>query len=591
MENNHPIWVEKMLDLYQSGVAHAFIIHFNVNDYASPINPINSIEYLTRIFASREIVVVYSLDKGIEFASDEQKKEALDLLKVDQKSNDPMLAALQSIDSSEPTELPSNPAAALPILDKLLIGEKKVKVNDKIKIEKKKTAIIIDGAELIIPPSDLATMSPADRAALATIRRWGRDSQYIDAGNPIFLITNNLSAIHPELRAASSRFETLEVPLPDSPTRALFVEKWLDERENKIDKNGLTIQGIANATAGLSLLHIEDTLLRADSRGKLTNDLIWSRKESIIRSEFGDVLEVIEPRMSFDDIGGLEMIKNFFQRSVINPIREGRKQRVPMGILMTGPAGTGKSIMAEAVATESQVNAVKLRIGGQIASKWQGEGERNLEKALTAIRGLAPSIVFIDEIDQAMGRGSGSGGNQQDQRIFQRLLEFMSDESHRGEVVFLAATNRPDLMDAALKRPGRFDKKIPFPVPDIFERKAIFQVMSKKFLDYDLEIGDNAEILKETDGYTGAEIVAISVKAAELMEDFELSPDDALRKAVSKISASTSDIEFMTMLAIQECNDRDLLPAKYQDMFDDRTELESKIEQGQRKGYRKSREL
>ena len=578
MENNHPLWIEKMLELYQSGVAHAFIPHFNVNDYTTPEKPINSVAYLTKLLAKREIVAIYSRDRGIEFGSDEQRQLALNLLGLGQQSsNDPMLMALQSVGQTSPAELPTDPASALPLLDQLLRSPNK-------------TAVIVDGAELIIPASDIATMPPADRTALATIRRWGRDSQVGENGI-VFLVTNNLSAIHPELKAASSRFEALEVTLPDCESRARFISRWLSERGQEIDLGDLTVLSIANATAGLSLMHVEDILLRAFRSGKLTQDLIWSRKESIIRSEFGDVLEVIQPRMSFEDIGGLENIKEFFSRSVIRPIRDGRKSRVPMGVLMTGPAGTGKSIMAEAVATEAKVNAVKLRIGGQIASKWQGEGERNLEKALQAIAGLAPTIVFIDEIDQAMSRGNGASGSQQDQRIFQRLLEFMSDTSHRGEIVFLAATNRPDLMDAALKRPGRFDKKIPFLVPDEAERQSIVGVMSRKYLGEAVKA--SAGLLKAIEGWTGAEIEGAAVKANELMEDYGLSAADAMEKAVSKLSPSTADIEFMTMLSIQSCDDRDLLPAKYQKLLDNRAELESKIEAGQKKtdSYRKSREL
>ena len=143
---------------------------------------------------------------------------------------------------------------------------------------------------------------------------------------------------------------------------------------------------------------------------------------------------------------------------------------------MTGPAGTGKSAVAEAVAHEAGVNAVVLNLA-RILGQYVGNSERNLEKALQAIKSLAPTIVFIDEIDQSVSRG-GSGDSGVSNRIFKRLLEFMSDTGNRGQVLFLAATNRPDLLDAALRRPGRFDKKIPFLIPDESERAAIIQVMA-----------------------------------------------------------------------------------------------------------------
>ena len=324
-----------------------------------------------------------------------------------------------------------------------------------------------------------------------------------------------------------------------------------------------------------SVWPVEDSLLQAEDTGVLTSDLIWDRKQSIIKTEFGDVLEILDPRFSFDDIGGFEYIKEFFLRNVIRPIREGRKSRVPMGVLMTGPAGTGKSIMAEAVAKEAGINAVRLRIGGQIASRWQGEGERNLEKALRAIVGLAPTIVFIEEIDQAMKRGSDGDSNQQDQRIFQRLLEFMADTSHRDEIVFLATTNRPDLMDAALRRPGRFDKKVPFLISSRDERDAIFRVMARRYLGQEVEAPD--EVLDSTEGWTGAEIEATVVKAAEIVEDENVEATWALSQATQRLSPSTADIQLMTLLAVAECNDRDLLPPRYREMLDDRAALADKV--------------
>ena len=397
--------------------------------------------------------------------------------------------------AADEQELPRSPIDALPLLDKLLRTPRTQGDGD---APPPMVAVIIERAELIVPDADLATMSLEDRMALATIAKWGTDAEIEKAGNPVILVVGTLADLHKELRAARNKFEAIEVPLPDFDARRRYIERYMNERGQFVLDDGLTIEAVANTTAGLSLVQVEDILLRAEGASVLTSNLIWDRKQSIIKAEFGDVLEILDPRFGFDDIGGFEYIKEFFLRNVIRPIREGRKSRVPMGVLMTGPAGTGKSIMAEAVAKEAGVNAVRLRIGGQIASKWQGEGERNLEKALRAIVGLAPTIVFIDEIDQAMKRGGDGDSNQQDQRIFQRLLEFMADTSHRGEIVLLATTNRPDLMDAALRRPGRFDKKIPFLISDRDERGTIFKVMARRYLGR--EVGAPDEVLDSTEG-------------------------------------------------------------------------------------------
>jgi transitional endoplasmic reticulum ATPase len=173
----------------------------------------------------------------------------------------------------------------------------------------------------------------------------------------------------------------------------------------------------------------------------------------------------------------------------------------------------------------------------------------------------------MDEIDQSIRRGRGEGeGSGVSNRVFKRIMEFMSQTRHRGRVVFLAATNRPDLMDAALRRPGRFDKKIPFLIPGEEERKEIFKVMSRKYGGLTLSHIPE-EVINYTKGWTGAEIEAAVIKAVELKEDEGLPFTEALVEAVQRVRPSTADIEMMTRLAIEETNDIDLLPNEYKRML------------------------
>lgn len=573
--SDKPKWWDEFL--VKTRIAHSFILHFNTSDYVSPDAPTRLPTYLARKLNQCEIVAIYSLDRGITFPFESMKQKALDILGLASKGQGDSALTLDTLRLVGAAPVADDQGErssfnVLLLLDKLL---RTPRPNGDGDHSPPMVAVIIERAELIVPDADLAAMSLDDRTALAAIVRWGTDAEIEKAGNPVILIVGTLADLHRELRAARNKFEAIEVPLPDFDARRRYVERYMNERRQFVLDNGLTIEVVANATAGLNLVQVEDILLRAEGVGSLTSSLIADRKQSIIKTEFGDVLEILSPRYGFDDIGGFEYIKEFFMRNVICPIREGRKSRVPMGVLMTGPAGTGKSIMAEAVAKEAGVSAVRLHIGGQIASKRPGEGERNLEKALRAIAGLAPTIVLMDEIDQAVKRGSDGSSNQQEQRIFQRLLEFMADTSHRGEIVFLATTNRPDLMDAALRRPGRFDKKIPFLISDRDERSTVFKVMARRYLEQEMEAPD--EVLGSTEGWTGAEIEAAVMKAAEILEDENIEPASALSQAVKRLSPSTADIQLMTLLAVAECNDRDVLPPKYREMLDDRAALADKL--------------
>src|SRR5690349_5420632 len=144
-------------------------------------------------------------------------------------------------------------------------------------------------------------------------------------------------------------------------------------------------------------------------------------------------------------------------------IREGRKNRVPMGMLFTGPMGTGKTFVAECFVKESGLTAIKLK---NFRSKWVGATESNLEKILSVVQGIGQVIVIIDEGDRAFGNqesGDGDGGTSS--RVIGRIKEFMSDTTNRGRVLFILMTNRPDRLDIDIKRAGRLDRKIPFLYP------------------------------------------------------------------------------------------------------------------------------
>jgi transitional endoplasmic reticulum ATPase len=556
-----PKWTTQLHQTYTAGIAHSFILHFNVHDTQAG----TTLEkYLSRLLIGdpadplMKIVAFYDRAHGFSFASESMRREMIEVLNLGQ-DQDPMIAALSGNEGGEP-ELPSDPAEALPLLDALL--------------HTPDVAVIIRNAETLVPESDIGTMAPADRDALVMMQSWGRDSQIASYGNMVVLLTENQASIHSQIRAASTKYESILIDIPSEEERKEYIDQIQPQTEFAWDMDSAAL---ARSTAGLSLIHIKDIVLRAAQTGTLSPDLVRERKESIIRSEY-EVIEIMEPTAGWESIGGLQRIKDFFDRSVIRPIQQGNRKRVPMGILMTGPAGTGKSIVAQAVAKESGINAVNLNLA-RILGQYVGNSERNLEKALRAIKSLAPTIVFIDEIDQSVSRGE-SGDSGVSSRIFKRLLEFMSDTDNRGKVVFLAATNRPDLMDAALRRPGRFDKKIPFLIPDESERREIFKVMCRKYISpdqYPTEIPPEA--IANAEGWTGAEIEATTVKASEIMEDENLPAHAALIDATRRLSPSTADIEFMTMLAIKECNDLDLLPAQYRDRLKDRAALDEQISQ------------
>jgi len=248
----------------------------------------------------------------------------------------------------------------------------------------------------------------------------------------------------------------------------------------------------------------------------------------VTREDFMEALKDIQPsaireiyveipEVRWSDIGGLEDVKQKLREMVEWPIKhpeyfEQMGIDPPRGILLFGPPGTGKTLLAKAVATESQANFISVK-GPEVLSKWVGESERAIREIFRKARQVAPCIIFFDEIDAiAPARGFRTGDSGVTDRIVNQLLTEMDGITLLKGVVVIGATNRPDILDPALLRPGRFDRIVYIPPPDEKSRLEIFKVHTRKMPladDVDLEY-----LAKVTEGYTGADIAAVCKEAA-----------------------------------------------------------------------------
>ena len=244
---------------------------------------------------------------------------------------------------------------------------------------------------------------------------------------------------------------------------------------------------------------------------------------------------VEKPNVKWDDIGALDDAKQELKEAVEWPLKyakvfEHMNARPPKGILLYGPPGTGKTMLAKAVATESEANFIAVK-GPEFLNKWVGESEKAVRETFRKARQASPCVIFMDEIDSITPqRGTGSDSNVTERVISQMLTEMDGLEA-LNNVVVIAATNRPDIMDPALLRPGRFDKSIFIGPPDKESREKIFKIhTANKPLDDDVDLGTLAE---KTEGCTGADISAICneavmnavrklVKSGKVPDDSEL---------------------------------------------------------------------
>ena len=423
-------------------------------------------------------------------------------------------------------------------------------------------AVVIDFFETIVPMSDLSYMSDADKATLVSMQRLGSDPGLLSSDNLMVLVTAHLSDVHRRV-VSSAQLATLRIPLPDAAARERFI--------GSEDKNGVTAEmddsTLSSITAGLSLIQLQSVFRRARQSGEpILFSTVSARKKEIIERECHGLVEFVEPGHNFSHVGGLEGLKEDLMK-VAEAIKKGNAKRVPMGILFVGPMGTGKTYVAEAFAAESGLTCLKFK---NFRERWVGSTEGNLEKILDVVEGLGHVLLIIDEADRSMGSdGDGDGGTSS--RVIARLKEFMSDTSHRGRVVMMMMTNRPDKLDADLKRPGRFDLKIPFFFPeDMGTRTAILAASARKNGIGIDEAVDWVKVAEATAGYSSAELELVVLAASAVADDAERATvtHADLERATGDVipSRDTRMLAYMELLAVFESSSRRMLPERYRNM-------------------------
>ncbi len=256
-------------------------------------------------------------------------------------------------------------------------------------------------------------------------------------------------------------------------------------------------------------------------------------------------MEVISsPDLTYSDIGGLEEQLMELKETVELPLRSPDKfEKIgvepPKGILLYGPPGTGKTLMAKAVAQRTDASFIKI-VGSELVQKYIGEGARLVREVFKLAEEKSPSIIFIDELDAigAKRQQSSTSGDREVQRTLMQLLSEMDGFDKRGETKIIAATNRPDILDPAILRPGRFDRLIEVPLPELEARKQIFNIHTRNMnLADDIRIQELAQMTK---GSSGADIKAVTTEAGMLAirEDRDSIKMEDFIKAVDKVKGS-----------------------------------------------------
>jgi transitional endoplasmic reticulum ATPase len=587
-----PSWAEELRRRYLRGEASVFVLYGNVHDRVLREGELMAVsEFVAReVLEKKEVIIQFNVSTGVRFIKKAGPVEGLEELLVQRA-----------------------PARVLPILEQLLFTRDNV-------------GLLIDYVEMVAPAGDASFSSEQDRLAAVTLQRWSMAPELEASDNVVILLTDAPAELHAKIMS-NPRIAAVKVPMPDRDVRRQVIQfgnrdldaDWCDrladltaglkvvqinsilqappasaedpetrfryiksligpgsENEKRARKLAAVTQGMSredvNELVGVSPAPAADGQERAISEEMdQALALLARRKREIIERECFGLVEFVEPAHDFSVVGGMDEIKRELG-AIARNIREGRTSRVPMGLLFTGPMGTGKTFVAEAFVRESGLTGLKLK---NFRSKWVGSTESNLEKILDVVRAIGNIIVIIDEGDRSFGSG-GEGGETDGgtgSRVVARLKEFMSDTSNRGRVLFILMTNRPDKLDVDIKRAGRLDRKIPFlyaqAAPEV--ELVLAAQLRKHKLDAALEFPrDRDAVSQPIIGYSNADIEAIALLAQNL----------AAEQGEGKITAAhfaqaiadylpphdREMLEYMELLAVFESSSRRMLPPKYADM-------------------------
>lgn len=580
-----PQWAETLRQKYLAGEASVFVLYRNVFDrWLVGGVAYGMLDFLQQVLLkdNKQCIYELSLDRGLrclQGASDDEKATLYAYL--------------------EGKGLPGILASV----------ERRMR-------ERASNAVLIPYAGTIVPGGESHFLALDDRSALTTLHRWSLDEELSAKDNVVILLSESLAEIN-QAFLSNPKVAAIEVPLPDQPARLEAIRHFapampteqvqrlaeqtaglraiqlssivaaqgpqgLSEPERLALIRGL-LQGqpsaedraakLAAITAGMTPDEIRNLIdpskplpESADPYQEMT-EVVRKRKRELIERECAGLIEFIEPKHGLDAVGGNEHIKNELME-IARAIKSGERARAPMGLLAVGAMGAGKTFVIKAFLREAGLSGVALK---NFRSKWVGSTEANLERVLAAVKAMGPIAMIIDEGDRSFGSRSEDSDGGTSSRVIARLKEFMSEPENRGQVLFILMTNRPDKLDADIKRPGRLDRKIPFFYADSAQERAAIVAAILKRYDAGCVIDwvASADLCAGLEGYSNADLEALALLALEFAKrEGSAVTAELFRRAVEDFipPQDVAMVRYMEMLAVFESSRRSMLPARFRSL-------------------------
>ena len=560
-------WAAQVAELYFSGTTAAFVLHGNTYDYVRIGDGADGrygvlSEFLAeQLFGRWSLVLHYDLGRGLRVLAGRDEQRLKDMV------------ALANRKVGDLSALPKDPAATFALLDRFVRTNIMAPEADRLSL-----AFILDQASYVFPSGEPGRLNAQASSHLVTMLNWAT-SPHVKRLNMAFVMIDEKLADLSERLTGNPHVAAIEVPLPETSERERFVTTSIDAKE-LASFSDFDATSLAGLTAGISLTDLNVLIQSARESGRrLDGNVFRASKKRLIERQCRGVLEFIEPKWTLDTVVGHEAAKARLREDA-ELLKRGALDSLPMGYLLCGPVGTGKSFLAQCASGEIGVPCVMLK---NFRSKYVGETEGNLERVLSVLRAMGPVVVVIDEADAALGSREQEGDSGTSSRVFGMIASQMGDTRYRGRIIWMLLTARPDLLPIDLKRQGRAEVHIPLFYPtDEDEIRQMFVILAKK-LGSRLAPEDVPSI-PQRGHLSGADIEGMVGRAwrKSLLAGQTHVTREALAEVVSQFLPSTQGLEreLQETAAIVECTDRQFLPAAVLEKIDGeggRTQLQARL--------------
>lgn len=543
-----PAWARELAALYKSNATNQFILFGNVGDrILLPLGDKTEIgglcDFLLRVLMPGfDVVLTYDLGNGLRV-----EKGGKTFCEWPHAKDNP--------------DLPKSPNAAIEVLTHYFRY-----CGNLARLQRQRLHIgcIIRAADLVAPAFPGGLSYELNALALQ-IRDWSTETIFAEQPLAVFLLTENLNDLHTHL-VNNSRVSRIQVPLPSAEELEKVFSLMAPECPAALAPASGSFGAAAQQLAGATLSSVESMIkVREFAKQPLTPEDLIKLKKQLVEKDCAGLIEFIESSDTLDSLHGQEKIKEWLRQDIAL-WQKNDLEALPMGYLLCGPVGTGKTFMVRCLAGQAGVPVVKLK---NFRDKWVGSSEGNLEKIFRLLHALGRCFVFIDEADQTLGkRESGSGDSGVSGRLYSMMAEEMSNTRNRGKIVWILASSRPDLIEVDLKRPGRIDVKIPlFPTCTPEEGFALLRMLCRRRGTEIPESGFESvrELVPPLLTPGAAETLAVKIYRAVRVES--RTPIDALRDCLTDYQPPVAP-EIMTsqiQLAVREASDLDFVPSCFRE--------------------------